>query len=121
MKKRVVYILLVLLSVTTLAIPPQDVKTGAKKPVPKAQPKSAVDDDQIPDSLLHARWRIQKTAPVVVNDLDSSALDLKMPDNIRQLVEYNDSQNVYYIGSKIGDSYLNAPVLMTPEEYLKWS
>ena len=107
---------------TTLAIPPQDVKTGAKKPVPKAQPKSTIDDDDhIPDSLLHARWRIQKTTPVVVSDLDSSALDLKMPDNIRQLVEYDDSQNVYYIGSKIGDSYLNAPVLMTPEEYLKWS
>ena len=100
---------------------PQDDKSKEKKPVPKAQPKSAVDDDQIPDSLLHARWRIQKTAPVMVSDLDSSALDLKMPDNIRQLVEYNDSQNVYYIGSKIGDSYLNAPVLMTPEEYLKWS
>ena len=88
--------MLVLLSVSTLAIPPQDVKTGAKKPVPKAQPKSTIDDDDhIPDSLLHARWRIQKTTPVVVSDLDSSALDLKMPDNIRQLVEYNDSQNVY--------------------------
>ena len=119
--KRVAYIILVLLSVTALAIPPQDVKTGEKKPVPKAQPKSAVDDETIPDSLLHARWRIQKTAPVEVSDLDSSALDLKMPDNIRQTVEYNDSQNVYYIGSKMGDTYLNAPVLMTPEEYRKWS
>ena len=119
--KRVAYIILVLLSVTALAIPPQDVKTGEKKPVPKAQPKSMVEDESIPDSLLHARWRIQKTAPVEVNDLDSSALDLKMPDNIRQEVEYNDSQDVYYIGSKIGDTYLNAPVLMTPEEYRAWS
>ena len=56
-----------------------------------------------------------------VADLDSSALDLKRPDNIRQTVEYDDSANVYYVGSKIGDSYLNAPVLMTPEEYTKWS
>ena len=30
-----------------------------------------------------ARWRIQRTAPVMVSDLDSSALDLRMPDNIR--------------------------------------
>ena len=110
-----------LLSVTALAIPPQDVKTGEKKPAPKAQPKSMVEDESIPDSLLHARWRIQKTAPMEVSDLDSSALDLKMPDNIRQTVEYNDSQNVYYIGSKMGDTYLNAPVLMTPDEYRKWS
>ena len=70
---------------------------------------------------IRARWRIQKTAPVEVADLDSSALDLKMPDNIRQTVEYNDSLNEYYLGSKMGDSYLNAPVLMTPEEYRKWS
>ena len=35
-------------------------------------------------------------------------------------MEYDDSANVYYVGSKIGDSYLNAPVLMTPEEYGKW-
>ena len=99
---------------------PQDNKTQ-KKPAPKAQPISAVDDEIIPDSLLHPRWKIQKTAPVLVEDLDSSALDLKMPDNIRQTVEYDDSLNVYYVGSKIGDTYLNAPILMTPEEYQKWS
>jgi cell surface protein SprA len=70
---------------------------------------------------LSARWRIQPTAPVIVEDLDSSALDLRRPDNIRQTVEYDDSANVYYIGSKMGGSYLNAPVLMSPEEYRKWS
>ena len=64
---------------------------------------------------LQARWRIQKTAPVLVADLDSSAIDLKRPDNIRQTVEYDDSANVYYLGSKIGDTYLNAPILMTPD------
>jgi hypothetical protein len=36
---------------------------------------------------LQARWRIQKTAPMLVADLDSSAIDLKRPDNIRQTVE----------------------------------
>ncbi|MBQ1669653.1 MAG: cell surface protein SprA, partial [Prevotella sp.] len=89
------------------------------------------DDDIIPDSLLRAgapeqdtpprsRWRIQKTAPEETADLDSSALDLRRPENIKQTVVYDDSLNVYYIGSKIGDSYLNAPILMTPEEYRKW-
>ncbi|MBO6031508.1 MAG: cell surface protein SprA [Prevotella sp.] len=100
---------------------PQDDKTKEKKPAPKAQPISTIDDENIPDSLLHPRWKIQKTAPIIVEDLDSSALDLKMPDNIRQTVEYDDSLNLYYIGSKIGDTYLNAPVVMTPEEYKKWS
>ena len=117
--KRFVYIGLILLSIVAIAAP-QDNKT-APKAQPKAQPVSAVDDENIPDSLLHPRWKIQKTAPVVVEDLDSSALDLNMPDNIRQTVEYNDSLNIYLIGSKIGDTYLNAPVIMTPEEYQKWS
>ena len=117
--KRFVYIGLILLSIVAIAAP-QDNKT-APKAQPKAQPVSAVDDENIPDSLLHPRWKIQKTAPVVVEDLDSSALDLNMPDNIRQTVEYDDSLNIYLIGSKIGDTYLNAPVIMTPEEYQKWS
>ena len=109
-----------------LAAPPQDNKPKDRKSEPKgetkAQPSSkVVEDDDIPDSLLHARWRIQRTAPIEVADLDSSALDLHLPDNIRQRVEYNDSLNVYLVGSKIGDSYLNAPVLMMPDEYRKWS
>ena len=120
--KRVVYIVLALLSMTALAFPPQDDKTQQKqKPVPKAQPKLEIEDESIPDSLVHSRWRIKRTSPMEVADLDSSALDLRMPENIRQQVEYNDSLNLYFIGSKIGDSYLNAPILMTPEEYLQWS
>ena len=94
----------------------------SKRPVPKAQPKAlTIDDETIPDSLLDARWKIQKTAPLLVADLDSSALDLRMPDNIRQEAVYDDSLNLYYIGSKMGDSYLNTPIVMTPEEYMRWS
>ena len=118
--KRFLYTALVLLSITALAMPPQDDKTQ-RKPVPKAQPVLQIEEDTIPDSLLHNRWRIQKTAPIEVADLDSSALDLRFPENIRQQVEYDDSLNVYKIGSKMGDSYLNTPVLMTPEEYQQWS
>ena len=109
-------------SITVLAVTPQDDKTGTKRPVPKAQPKAvSVEDETIPDSLLHPRWRIQRISPVLTEDLDTSALDLRLPDNIRQQVEYVDSTGMYYIGSKIGDSYLNAPIVMTPEEYMRWS
>lgn len=69
----------------------------------------------------HTRWKIKRTVPIVTSDLDTSALDLKTPGNIMQKVIYNDSLNEYYIGSKIGDSYLNTPVLMSPDEYRKWS
>ena len=111
----------VLLCITAMAMPPQDDKTQKKNPAAKAQPTLQIADDTIPDSLLHARWKIQKTAPIEVADLDSSALDLRLPENIKQQVEYDDSLGYYRIGSKIGDSYLNTPILMTPEEYNKWS
>ena len=126
------------LSVSLFATTPQDdnrrrsnnPQQGNQAPVPsggagggsiKAQPKLEVEDESIPDSLLHARWRIQPTAPVLTEDLDSSALDLRMPENVKQEAVYDDSLGLYYIGSKMGDSYLNAPIVMTPQEYLKWS
>ena len=101
--KRVLYFVAVLLCITAMAMPPQDDKTQKKNPAAKAQPTLQVEDDTIPDSLLHARWKIQKTAPIEVADLDSSALDLRLPENIKQEVEYDDSLGYYRIGSKIGD------------------
>ena len=119
MKTRLLIAIVILLSVCALAVPPQDDKTARNEAV-KEQPVIS-GNDAIPDSLLHARWKIQKTVPNSQSDLRRSPLDLSMPDNIKQEVVYDDSLNVYYIGSKIGDSYLNAPVMMTPEEYRKWS
>ena len=84
--KRVLYIAAILLSVTVLAVTPQDDKTQKQKSAAKAQPVMQVEDETIPDSLLHPRWKIQKTAPVEVADLDSSAHDLRLPSNIQQKV-----------------------------------
>ena len=43
-----------------------------------------------------------------------------MPQNIEQKVEYNDTLGGYLIGSKMGNQYLGAPVLMTAEEFGEW-
>ena len=86
----------------------------------KAQPKLE-NEDSIPDSLLHPRWKIQRTMPITLDDLDQNATDLRRPDNLKQDVVYNDSLDRYIIGSKISDSYINAPFMMTQEEYRKWS
>ncbi len=98
---------------------------GAQKNLPSkdsilAQP-IIENEDSIPDSLLHPRWKIQRTMPITLSDLNQGAADLRRPDNLKQEVVYNDTINRYIIGSKIGDSYINAPVMMTPEEYRKWS
>ena len=108
--KRYLYIAAVLLSVTAMAFAPQGNRI------------SPADVREDSDTVVpQARWKVQKTAPMVVADLDSSALDLRFPENIKQEVVYNDSTNMYIIGSKLGDSYLNTPILLTPEEYRQWS
>ena len=80
-----------------------------------------VEDDTIPDSLLHPRWKIQRITPLTEQDLDKQAADLTLPDNIKQEVEYDDSLDRYFIGSRMGDGYLSTPIMMTPQEYRKWS
>lgn len=107
------------------AAPQRDANADANADRPdtlaiKAQPKLE-NEDSIPDSLLHPRWKIQRTLPITLDDLDQNAADLKRPDNLKQDVVYNDSLDRYIIGSKISDSYINAPFMMTQEEYRKWS
>lgn len=78
-------------------------------------------EDSIPDSLLNTRWKVQRTMPVTASDLDQNATDLKRPDNIKQKVEYNDTLGYYLFGNRMGGSYVQTPLAMTYEEYMKWS
>ncbi|MDT3388378.1 MAG: cell surface protein SprA, partial [Bacteroidota bacterium] len=77
--------------------------------------------DTVPDSLRHPRWKIQRTTPITYDDLDQNAMDLQRPDGLHYEVTYNDSIERYIIGTKMGSTYLAAPIMMTPEEYMKWS
>ncbi len=72
-----------------------------------------------PDSL---RTTPQKTIPETVEDLDSAAVALRRPDNLKQVAELDSLTGYYRIGTKLGTGgYLNTPILMTPEEYQQWS
>lgn len=100
---------------------PQGSRQDTARRVTVVSPVIMVEDDTIPDSLLHPRWKIQRITPVTEQDLDKQAADLTLPDNIKQEVEYDDSLDRYFIGSKMGDGYLSTPIMMTPQEYRKWS
>ena len=91
------------------------------KKAPSGLSQLVIEDDSIPDSLLHPRWKVQRTVPITADDAKKRTADLSMPDNIKQEVVYNDTLNRYFLGSKIGGGYLSTPVMMTPEEYKKWS
>lgn len=85
-----------------------------------AQPMQ-LDEDTIPDSLLHTRWQIQRTQPYSLSDLYQSPLDLKRPDNLQYQVVYNDTLDRYIIGNRMGSTWLSAPLMLTPKEYLAWT
>ena len=100
---------------------PQGSRQDTARRVTVVSPVIMVEDDTIPDSLLHPRWKIQRITPLTEQDLDKQAADLTLPDNIKQEVEYDDSLDRYFIGSRMGDGYLSTPIMMTPQEYRKWS
>ena len=100
---------------------PQGSRQDTARRVTVVSPVIMVEDDTIPDSLLHPRWKIQRITPLTEQDLDKQAADLTLPDNIKQEVKYDDSLDRYFIGSKMGDGYLSTPIMMTPQEYRKWS
>ena len=79
------------------------------------------DEDSIPDSLLHPRWPVQRTQPITLSDLYQSPLDLQRPDNMKYQVEYNDTLDRYVIGNRLGKTWITAPIMLTPKEYLVWS
>ena len=59
-----------------------------------------LENEDIPDSLLHPRWKVQRTTPVTYSDLQQNPYDLARPENLKQSVEYNDTLNMYIIGNK---------------------
>ena len=79
------------------------------------------NEDSIPDSLLHPRWPIQRTTPITYDDLRQNPMDLTRPENMQQKVEYNDTIDRYVIGHKVGNTWLAAPIMMTPEEYMNYT
>ena len=96
------------------------------------------------------RFSVRKTGTENQNDLKNKTADLKEPDNLKTEVIYDEKDNTYTVGTTLdkqktgkstgsgkntsttgttsavmtlgqATSYLNAPLLMSPEEYQKWS
>lgn len=64
----------------------------------------------------------QKTIPETVEDLDTTGISIKRPDNLKQVAELDSLTGDYRIGTKLGTGgFLNTPILMTPDEYQQWT
>ena len=67
------------------------------------------------------RYGVKKTAPISEKDLDAKMADLQDAENAKTEAVYDERTGGYLLGTKIGDSYLNAPFLMNKDEYERWS
>lgn len=122
-KQRFISFLLAWLMVATFgyAIALPQLQDDKKKTHTSTAQPVQLDEDTIPDSLLHTRWQIQRTQPYSLSDLYQSPLDLKRPDNLQYQVIYNDTIDRYIIGNRMGSTWLSAPIMLTPKEYLAWT
>ncbi len=107
--KKGFYIVLMAVSANALA----DMQTAGSVRMPQGE---AADPD-----TLRPRFSVKRTVPNDEDDLRRRSLDLKDPENLKTDTVYDTETGNYVIGTKVGDSYLNAPLLMTPEEYQRWS
>ena len=122
-KQRFISFLLAWLMVATFgyAIALPQLQDDKKKTHTSTVQSVQLDEDTIPDSLLHTRWQIQRTQPYSLSDLYQSPLDLKRPDNLQYQVVCNDTLDRYIIGNRMGSTWLSAPIMLTPKEYLAWT
>lgn len=122
-KQRFISFLLAWLMVATFgyAIALPQLQDDKKKTRTSTAQPVQLDEDTIPDSLLHTRWQIQRTQPYSLSDFYQSPLDLKRPDNLQYQVVYNDTLDRYIIGNRMGSTWLSAPIMLTPKEYLAWT
>lgn len=75
--------------------------------------------DHVQDTFPRRKPRV--TQPQQLSDVRTHTSDLRTPENLIEGVEYDVVSNTYKIGVRMGDTYLNTPFLMTPEEYQAWS
>ena len=79
-----------------------------------------VPDDTVPK--VRTRFPVAKTVPEEYQDLTKqSPADLKTPDNVKSVVEYDIRTGTYVVRTKLGDVDLTTPISLTPEEYQDYS
>lgn len=68
------------------------------------------------------RVKVRKTDHPTEEYAEQTSFDLADPENLTQDVgEYDETHGIYRVGTKLGDHYLSAPLIMTPEEYFEYN
>lgn len=87
----------------------------------KGMQESKAEGAVAPPDTLRPRYTVRRTSAMDYTDLKQHPIDLRQPDNLKGDTTYDATTGSYTIGTKLEDSYLNAPILMTPEEYQEFT
>lgn len=90
---------------------------GDAAPDPRGQEIPATP----PDTTTTPRANVKRTVARTQEDLKDKLPDLKDPENLSSETTYDETTNTYKVGTKLGQSFLEAPFYMTAEEYQEWT
>ena len=110
--RHAICLLLLWLTHSSIAIMGQNVQQKTKT---DNSTKEAQSDSIAP------RYSVRKTVPFTLKDLSLPPADLKSPTNLRTEAEYDAKTDKYLIRTKLGNTDIGVPLLLTPEEYLDWT
>lgn len=63
--------------------------------------------------------QVKKTTIVTMADTVRGPIDLKDPENLKNVAEYDENTGGYLYGTKLGDDFLGTPFALTWDEYQK--
>ncbi|MBO4250365.1 MAG: cell surface protein SprA [Paludibacteraceae bacterium] len=105
-------------------------KANSQKPTAKSQepesgttPEEAADFVTETDSAIWAPTQVKQLGAQNYGELTQpqSSLDLRDPGNITTTVEYMPESGIYVIHTKIGDTDVTTPYMLTQEEYNRYA
>ncbi|MBR2378087.1 MAG: cell surface protein SprA, partial [Bacteroidaceae bacterium] len=77
---------------------------------PASTPKAGADSTM--------RFPVAKTVPANYEDIGKDgAVDLRTPDNVKSDIEYDPATNSYVLRTRVGETEVSTPYMMTAEEY----
>ena len=113
-----VWIGIVVLSLSGLIASPQYYKSQLPPPAPAAvapPPLPQIDSIMLPSP-------VQQTVPQSYEELmgQEFAADLSTPSNVRTVTEYDPDNGCYIIRTKVGDMDIATPFMLTERQYNDW-
>lgn len=87
-----------------------------------AKAENFVSQDSVTTPKAKPRYPVAKTSSETYEDLiKNHPADLKTPENVRTVVDYDPETNCYVIRTKVGDKEIVTPIMMTADEYQDYS